>query len=374
MYVLLIALIYISKIVSNAIPRLSASKRKAWFIAVSFFFLFFLVAFRDSSVGTDIGNYLTKFTLIRNHSWGYVLTHFYTERVEIGFALLNKFLGLFTRQPQTIIVASAALFCAGSARFIYRYLDNSLTAVILFTCCGLYMYSFNITRQMIAVALLVNAWGLLTEKKYRLSLTLFAVSMLFHVMSFVFVLVYIFYTLRHNKRAVTITVSVGAFLVLLHRPLLHLASLLTDKFSYLDNTKQRIHAGGIWAVWGIELAIAALYIAYYFLKDKPVFERVQRRLPHSVSEISATTSLCIPLFSALYIVFSVMGTTFNNLDRFGVYFLPFCIPMFIDFGKRLTEQNKTLGRIYLCGLHVCFVLYFVLFATTLDHYRYAFVW
>ncbi len=374
MYVLLIALIYISKIVFSAIPRLSENKRKAWFIAVSFFFLFFLVAFRDSSVGTDIENYLEKFTLIRERSWGYVLTHFYTERVEIGFALLNKFLGLFTRQPQTIIVASAALFCAGSARFIYRYIDDALTAVMLFTCCGIYMYSFNITRQMIAVALLINAWGLLTEKRYKWSLALFAVSMLFHVMSFVFVLAYIFYALRHNKRAVTITVSVGAFLVLLHRPLLKLASLLTDKFSYLDNTKQRIHAGGIWGVWIIELCIVALYLAYYFLKDTPYWSRVQGRLPHRVSTISATTSLCIPMFTALYIVFSVMGTTFNNLDRFGVYFLPFCIPMFIDFGKRVAEQNKLLGRIYLYGLHVCFVLYFVLFATTLDHYRYAFMW
>ena len=86
------------------------------------------------------------------------------------------------------------------------------------------------------------------------------------------------------------------------------------------------------------------------------------------------TSLCVPVFSALYVIFSFLGTSFNYLDRFGIYFLPFCALLFVDFGKRLQEQSVLLARVYRVGLHVCFVAYFVLFATNLPHYVYSFMW
>lgn len=374
MYALLIALIYISKLITDKIPRLSDDKRKLWFVGLSFFFMFFLIAFRDVSVGTDMANYLEKFTLLRHESWGNLLTHFYSERVEIGFALLNKLLGLFTWHPQAIIIASALLFCTGCAAFVYRYVDDALTTIIVLTCCGFYMSAFNVTRQMIAVALLINAWGLLTEKRYKGSISLFVISMLFHVTSFVFGLAYLFYFFRHNKRAVTIIVAAGTLLAALHRPLLHLASLITDKFVYLDNSKKKIHAGGIWVVWGIELAIVVLYLIYYYTKNTRYFDRLQKKLPHPVGELTPITSLCVPVFSALYVIFSFLGTSFNYLDRFGIYFLPFCALLFVDFGKRLREQSVLLARVYLVGLHACFVTYFVLFATNLPHYTYSFMW
>ena len=372
-YAALIALVYISKVIVDRLP-VSKRTRSLLFLTVSFAGMFFLCGFRASTVGTDMENYLQKYWEIHYHTWGDILTNFYTERIEIGFALLNKFLDLFTQNQHAIIIASALLFCLGAGRFVYRYTDDHLTAVILLICGGTYLYTFNITRQMIAVALLLNAWGLLTEKKYKASVALFVISMLFHVTSFVFIIAYLFYFLRENKRAVTVIAGLGALLVLLHRPLLKLAAGVLDAFSYMDNSKQKLRAGGIWAVWAIILLIALIYLCYYFFgKTKPI-SRLQSKLPQPIGELSSVTTLCIPLFSALYVVFAIMGTGFNYLDRFGVYFLPFTIPLFIDFGKRLRDQSVVLSRIYLVGLHVCFVVFFLLFATNLEHYRYAFFW
>lgn len=373
-YGALIVLIYLSKIVFDRIPSLTEQRRKLCFIATSFFLLFFLCAFRDSSVGTDMVSYLNKYALISHHSLGDILTHFYTERVEIGFALLNKLLSYVIPFPQTTMVVSSLLICTGFAVFIYRYVENYFSAVVLFTCCGLYLYAFNATRQMIACAILINAWGLLTEKRFRLSLVLVAISLTFHVTSAMFALVYLFYFLRDNKKAVTITIAVGSLLAINYRLLIRLASHFTDKFSYLNNSAKRISAGGIWAVWIIESVILLAYLAYYYAHDTGRGSSLLRRLPHPVEGMSTVESLCIPVFSALCIIFLVMGTSFNYMDRFGIYFMPFCILLLTNFGSRVREQSVTLGRLYTVAMHLCFVLYFVFFATALPHYNYSFVW
>ncbi len=373
-YGALIVLICLAKVVFDRVPSLTAQRRKLYFIATAFFLLFFVCAFRDASVGTDMESYLSKYTLLSHHSLGNILTHFYSERVEIGFALLNKLLSYVFPFPQTIMVASTLLICGGFAVFIYRYVENYFSAVLLFTCCGLYLYAFNATRQMIACALLINAWGLLTEKRFRLSLILVAVSLTFHITSAAFVLVYLFYFLRDNKKAITVILAVGALLAVNYRPLIRLASHFTDKFSYLDNSGKRINAGGIWAVWIIELLILSVYLLYYYANGTSRGNRLLSRLPHSLEGMSTTESLCIPAFSAMYIVFMILGTQFNNMDRFGIYFMPFSILLFNNFGNRLKEQSVLLARLYTVALHVCFILYFVFFATALPHYTYSFVW
>lgn len=374
-YGTLILLIYASKILYDRMPTLTEKRRKLMFLFTAFSLLFFVCAFRDVSVGTDMQSYLNKYVLLSDYSLVDVATHFYSERVEIGFALLNKLLSLISPFPQTIMVVSAFLFCFGFAAFIYRYVDDYLTAVILFTCCGMYIYTFNITRQMIACALLINAWGLLTEKRYKASVALFVISITFHVTACAFLLVYLFYFIRNNKRAVTITIALGVLCALNYNNLLRLAALLlSDKFSYLDNSRQKISAGGVWAIWSVEIAILVIYLLYYYLQSTSAGSRLLNRLPHPFGTISTVESLCIPVFTALYIIFIWMGTQFNYLDRFGVYFLPFCLLLFINFGNRIKEQSERLSKLYTIALHACSVVYFVFFASALPHYTYTFWW
>ena len=373
-YGVLIALIYLSKFIYDRIPALTEKRRKMLFLGTAFALLFFVCAFRHVSVGTDMQSYLNKYVLLSRYSFLDIFSGFYSERVEIGFALLNKLLSLISPFPQTIIIVSTFLFCLGCATFIYRYIDNDLTAVILFTCGGMYMYAFNITRQMIACAILMNAWGLLTEKRYRASFLLFALSITFHVTSAVFILAYLFYFIRHNKTAVTITATIGLLLALNYIHIINFAAQFTDKFSYLDNSRQKIDASGVWAIWSVEIAVLATYLLYYYFRHTSTATRLLNKLPHPVSGISAVESLCIPVFVALYIIFICMGTQFNYMDRFGVYFLPFCMLLFINFGNRIKEQSIRLARIYTAAVHTCSVIYFVFFASALPHYSYMFMW
>ncbi len=369
-YAIVIALIYLAKIVYDRIPSLSDVWRKRLFVITAFAVLFVVCAFRDDGLGIDTLNYMRKYTKLSCYSFGDIFSSFYSERVEIGFALLNKVLSLFFASPRTIIVASAFLFCVGAGHFVYRYADDALTMVILIACSGTYLYTFNIIRQMIACAILMNAWGLLTEKRYKASFVLFALSATFHVTSLIFALVYVFYFMRERKKAVTVTLVVGSLLALNYRPILRLLGTFISSFSYLDNSQQRVSAGGIWAVWGIEMTIILLYLFYYYFAEKPLGKRTLGKLRHSPVGVSSVESMCIPVYASLYIVFSFIGTLFNYMDRFGVYFLPFSMLLLLQFGNRIKEQSPHVYRVYYIGLHVCYVIYFLLFATNLEHYRY----
>ncbi len=371
-YVLLIALLYLSKWLFDRLPGLSAAARRWWFVVTAMVLWCIVCGLRDDTVGTDIENYLIKFIRLRDTPWQEVLTHFYTERVEIGFAVLNKLVGLITPQPHAVIFVSTALFAIGTGRFIYRYTDDVLIAVIVLTCCGYYLYAFNITRQMIAVAILLNAWGELTERRVWSSAVLFGLSVLFHVTSLVFLVTYVVYALRNRRVAVGVTLGIGAVLLAGYRLWLKLLSHLTDAFSYLDNSQKTLRAGGIWLLWGVELTIILLFLAYYILQGSVRGRRWTAALALPPTE--PVVSLCYPLFTALYIAFSVLGTQFNNLDRLGVYFLPFCVPMFLEFRRWLRTQAVWWERVYLGALHGGFVGFFLFFSTNLPHYRYAFFW
>lgn len=358
-YAAILVSIYVAYFLPTRFPRLPENVRRRWFITVSCVRLCTVCALRGVNVGTDMASYLEKFKTLREYPWHHVLTHWYSERVEIGFAVLSKAVGTITANPYAVMIVSAVIIFVGLGVFLYRESDDPLLCTIVLACCGWYLYTFNITRQMIAGVLLLAAWSALTRRHYLRSALWFCAALLFHVTAAVFLLAYLIYALRRHRTAITVTLGVGGCLALLHPLLLGVIASFTDAFSYLNNSREPIRAGGIWAIWIVELGIIALFLLYYYSR--------RTRIPE-------TESLCIPIFSGLYILFAILGTSFNNLDRFGVYFLPFCALLFDNFGKRLRERSVRLYRVYRIGLHVCFVVFFLLFATRLPHYRYEFFW
>ncbi len=358
-YTVLIVFLYTAYGIPARLPHISDAIRRRWFITLACAGLCAVCALRSANVGTDMASYLQKFTALREYPWRHLLTHWYSERVEIGFALLCKAVGTVTAEPHAVMIVSAVIIFGGVGYVLYRESDDPLTCVIVLTCCGWYLYTFNITRQMIAGVFLLIAWSMLTRRRILLCAVWFCAAVLFHVTAAVFILAFWIYAIRRHRTAITVTLGVGGLLAVLHPVLLGIAAAFTDSFSYLNNSREPIRAGGIWAVWTVECVIIAFYLWQYYFRRNSIPE---------------TESLCSPVFCGLYILFAILGTSFNNLDRFGVYFLPFCATLFDNFGCQLRNRSVRLYRFYRLGLHACFVAFFLLFATRLPHYRYEFFW
>ena len=370
-YIVGLVLIFLFKFCcSHMDPSISKNKNfsSAVYVFASFTMLFLISIFRDYGVGIDTQHYANKFLLIRKYSLGKILTSLYTERVEVGYALLNKLVGIFFTNPRAILVANSAVICYGMAHYVYRYAKTKHVAVILFICCGAFLHSLNITRQMMSCVMMINSWGELTHKRYRNSAIWFLVGISFHITSVVFAVVYFFYYFRENKKLVLIAFGASLILAMFYRPILALLAKFISAFSYLDNSSDKVSAGGIWLVWIIEVLIAGYFITSYAMGDKSKYLIDSKEHWFPTEEM-----ICVPIFVVYYIVFTFLGTHFNYLDRFGVYFMLFLIPLFSNFGKVIGKKLPKYRMIYWIGLQLSFIGYFLL-STRATQYHYAFGW
>lgn len=366
-YLGLISLIYALWFLLKKVSFGQDSQRRMIFIGGSFLLMFILTAFRSYSVGADTENYLTKFQEIRALPFKALFDNFFTARVEIGYALLNKIIGLFTGNYRFVLVINALIVYVGMFFYAYYSCDtkDDLTLIILFVCTGLLFYTFNIMRQMIAIVFLLNSWMLLKKRKWVWSGVLFAISLTFHISALSFGAVYLLYFLKKNRNATACIFGFGFVLLLLLRPIIKLLSKALPMYRfYADHALTT--AGGIWAVWTIQILIIAFFWFYYF--DDKRFVSIFGKPSKSLSE---TESFCIPAFTLIYIIFVSLGTRLNYMERIGIYFLPFCIPLFCNFEAFLREKSLLLQKIYKIGMHTGFIGYLLLtvFSST---YKYSF--
>lgn len=364
-YALGIALIYLCKYygekkLAGHDPELV---RKAVVLG-SFTVLFLLSAFRGPDVGIDTSNYMEKFNLIRQHSFLEILTSFYTERVEIGYALLNKLVSLITSSSYLMVVINSAFVCYGMAYFVIHYTKEDITPIILFTCTGMFLQSLNVARQAIACILLLNSWGALTRGQYKITAALFLSSICFHWTSVIFAAVYFFYFFRNNKLVVLPTMLVSFVVIANYELFIRLLSMISDSYSYLDNSRNRITANGIWAIWGIALVFVAIFMVCYVTNKRSLFGFKLPRALQNPQEL-----FCVPLFVVYYIILTYIGTKFNYFNRLGVYFMPFEILLFMNMERVLKRNSRLLHKIYIIGLHVCFIGYLLL-STSSGQFKY----
>lgn len=75
---------------------------------------------------------------------------------EPGFVFLNRAVAAFTNDPQWLIAVAAVITIALVYRFIVRMSVAPALSVFVFVFAGFYLESFNIVRQWLAVAILLN--------------------------------------------------------------------------------------------------------------------------------------------------------------------------------------------------------------------------
>lgn len=150
-------------------------KKQNWYLALSFIFLFLVSAFRDVSVGTDTESYKWLFDRVQE---GYTL-----HRQEMGWYYLNKLIIALGGNFQWLLIISTLLVLIPIFIIGRKYSKNPMLSIFLFYAFYLYLQSFNITRQMIAVSLVFASTPLLMNKGYKYYLSGVLVSSLLHTTS-----------------------------------------------------------------------------------------------------------------------------------------------------------------------------------------------
>lgn len=129
------------------------------------------------------------------------------EGMDPGFAVLGRIVAAFTDNPQWLFVVTSAIVCGLVLRAIRRLSRDPFFAVVLFLVAGLYLESYNIVRQWIAIALVLNAFEWVggddaprgTRSFVRYLLWVGAAA-LFHASAIIWVALWPFFSLKLDAR------------------------------------------------------------------------------------------------------------------------------------------------------------------------------
>ncbi|MFS2168903.1 EpsG family protein [Priestia megaterium] len=148
------------------------------FLFLSSIPLILIMGLRDKYIGTDAIQFYSVFTEINTGNYGWL--DYGDTRYEVGYFLLNKIIGLFTQDPQVFLLIISVIIVAGICIFIYQNSRNPFMSLILFQTLYFYCNSFNLVRQYIAIAIVVNSLTFIKERKIIKSSLIIIIASTFH--------------------------------------------------------------------------------------------------------------------------------------------------------------------------------------------------
>lgn len=349
-YFLLVGLVCLAGLVflQRRFPSEGSARQERWFTGIVFFAAALLMGLRGLTVGVDTLSYYNVFEAVRALSFADIGAESSILGVEWFYLFLMKVFSVCGLNYFIFQVVVAFLYCFGMRRFILKSASNSFLATALFFGINLYLTAFNITRQLLAVMILANAWIVLTEGKNARFIAMVFIAALFHKTALLFFVVAIVFSFRQRKWLVRYLVPLFVIALLTNYDMiLEIASIFGLYENYLKNVKVKQSAGAVWIIW-IGLSLAAFYVIF--------------------SKKFSTTSSIFATFTLAYVGCNVVGLEFNYFERLGCYFEIFVI-LLLDCIS-ISTLPRTPQRIMINGLVPCFFLVFFLRSSMSAQYAY----
>lgn len=297
---------------------------------------FCLIAiFRGEMVGADLPGYLKAFDNIRNMNWEEMLL----LRFEYGYLFFNKLLGLLSEEDRILIIGVAFFVTVGFVFYILRESSMPWLSFFLFVALGYYTSSFNILRQFMAMAILVNSIKYVVDRKfYKFILYVLAASC-FHITAVIFL---ILYPLSHLR------ISLAYFLVAFGCAAVIAKFIGGILLNYLTGNFFELYASNMTSGSGYGLlGLLLLVTGIGLLLRSQKLSRKEEVYYHIL-----IIACCLQVFSLQFSLFS------RVVLYFAVHIIIF-IPGVISGVK--DKEIKSLGILFVC---VCCVVYFNLFILT----------
>lgn len=354
-YLLLIYIVFLYSVFLNK----KVLYNKKYFLFCAFFAIALIVGLRGVSTGEDTHHYLEVFDLVSKASWKTVLTSIggfqisiWGERVEYLFALLNKIISIFTNDGQIMLLIVSLLTMHLFARFIYRNIsDHVFMSTFVFLCNGLFMASFNGIREMLAIAIIINAYDYIKNKHYRTATIIAIIAFFVHMSSIVMIPFFVVFTKVKNYKKGIRYMTLICMLLLVAIPVIpQLVIYLFPKYSayitehFWDNSYR-----GVVVVWVLEIALV-VYMYVHKIKNDMEFLGI--------------------IGVIMYITLAIISIKLWAFSRLMTYFEPFAM---IVFGCGAERFNSSSKKVYYVVIAAIMLLEYVSYAMVPTR-SYSFFW
>lgn len=309
------------------------------FLILVFPVLALVLGLRGTNVGEDTAHYIAVFNNIDIISWGTIFssgTDIIYETVwnidrsmEVGYVILNKLISIFTSNSQWLLMVVACITCYLIAKFIFDNCTDVFFATYIFLCESLYMQSFNLMRQMLALAIGLQAYTVLRKENrhsYIYAAIIIFIAFLFHKSAIALLIIIPLWMCKNSRKALKYTL-IGSMLVPFFMPILSdLILLIVPRYAgYIINNYWNTNVGGVIFLWMLEVCMI-LFVFFKYKNDdgKEVF-------------ISTTCT-------AIYIVFEIISLKLAVFSRITLYYRAFLIFMFPYFANYLKPKSRFLYK------------------------------
>lgn len=320
--------------INSATSELSSRKKipNYFFIIPSFLLLFFISTFRGD-FNTDYRNYTNIFHLINNYS----LTDVFTVgfNIENGYILLNKLIGMFTDNEIYLFAITTFIILYGFYHQFNKYSVNIWLSVLMFVTAGSYYASFNITRQILTVAIIFMGSKFLYERKFFKYLLVVILATLFHKSAIIMLPFYFILNFRINLRNMFFILAGSVFIILFFDSIL----AFVQNYAY-DNYTEDAYGMDGQRFTNAVLPLALLIFSFFHIKKLENKNTMHRIWFNAV---------------IFYAVFFIIALQVEMLKRIGYFFAPYALLLIPYIFSRM--QDKHLRVIYMMVLISALVLY-----------------
>ena len=181
------------------------------FLVGSFLALFLLSGFRVD-VGIDYPSYVQWFYDIYNYDFSYF---------EPGFRAIIGIIQIFSLDPQWLFIVSSFLTIGIIYISIKKYSFNPALSVFLFSTMGFLSHSLNLTRQFIAIAIILYAFNYLVNQKFWKYAAAVGVAALFHQTALIMLPVYFLLRMKLKPAHYLVILIVSAIISLFQKTIIN---------------------------------------------------------------------------------------------------------------------------------------------------------
>lgn len=183
-----------------------------------------MMAYRDISVGTDTVNYETIFLYIEaDYDW-------IKQAIEPAWVFLNSVVVFFGGDFRNLLILSSLVTLLPVFFIAKKYSANPMLSIFLYYTLYFYFYAFNITRQAIAVNIVLLALIALIRQRKKYFILLVLLASAFHTSALI-VLPAIFINKLSSKNSILISGAAISMLIGLLGPSLLLSFIKSTSYA-----------------------------------------------------------------------------------------------------------------------------------------------
>ncbi len=207
-FVILLIILIISSPFSrkplNKFNDTTNENRKTYVIVISVV-LIAISGLRDITVGIDTLNYYNEFNIIKNMQFEEIFQYYDKD---YGYRIFQFVFTRYSDSFQLFLIVVAIINITSFSVIVYKYSKNPSLSYLLFVGFGFYSFGLSAIRQSLAIAISLQAFSYIINKKPIKFLAAVGLASTFHFTALIFMPIYLSNFFKINKKSLFLVLFV----------------------------------------------------------------------------------------------------------------------------------------------------------------------